>query len=360
MGIEAAVIGSAVVGGMMQKKAADKQAAAMQQASAAQLEASRQAAEEARFRPVGITTRFGSATPQFTDGRLSGYTYQATPEVLAFQDQLARLYGGSLQQAEQATALQPQFQQAATGLMGLGQQYLAKSPEEARQTYLQQQMDVLRPYDIEEEQRLAAGVFGRGRGGLSVGAGGQPELQALAESRRRRDLQLAAQAEQAAQQQVGFGAGLFGTGAGILSSGYQTQVGALAPFQQQFQTQQALETAAQQPLQLGATLGQAAMGGGQFAAGLGAQGALGQLQAGQASEAARYNIMRGLMESPTVQQGTQQGLGMLGGLGSKVGGYFGGLFGRGSSSPALQSQFKYAGSTLTDPRYNTIQFGQST
>lgn len=255
MGIEAAVIGSAVVGGMMQKKAADKQAAAMQQASAAQLEASRQAAEEARFRPVGITTRFGSATPQFTDGRLSGYTYQATPEVLAFQDQLARLYGGSLQQAEQATALQPQFQQAATGLMGLGQQYLAKSPEEARQTYLQQQMDVLRPYDIEEEQRLAAGVFGRGRGGLSVGTGGQPELQALAESRRRRDLQLAAQAEQASQQQLGFGAGLFGQGAGLMGSGYQTQAAALSPFQAQFGLAQQLEDVAMQPMQVGAALG---------------------------------------------------------------------------------------------------------
>ncbi len=46
--------------------------------------------------------------------------------------------------------------------------------EELRQRYMQEQMDVLRPYDIEEEQRLASSVFGRGRGGLSVGAGGQP------------------------------------------------------------------------------------------------------------------------------------------------------------------------------------------
>ena len=318
--------------------------------------------QQGYFRPVGVTTRFGQSQFEVdpTTGALKSAGYTASPEVLARQAQLGGLMETSLGQAERAAALQPQYEQAAQGLFGLGQSYLAQTPEEARQRYMQQQMDVLRPYDIEEEQRLAAGVFGRGRGGLSVGAGGQPELQALAESRARRNLQLAAGAEQAAQQQIGFGAGLFGTGAGVLSSGYQTQAGALAPFQQQFQTQQALETAAQQPLQLGATLGQAAMGGGQFAAGLGAQGALGQLQAGQASEAARYNIMRGLMESPTVQQGTQQGLGMLGALGSKVGGYFGGLFGRGSSSPALQSQFKYAGSTLPDPRYNTIQFGQST
>jgi len=145
------------------------------------------------------------------------------------------------------------------------------------------------------------------------------------------------QARQRMLQNIQTGTGLYSSGAGLFGTGYNLQGAALSPFTSQFAAQQALETAAQQPLQLGATLGQAAMGGGQFAAGLGAQGALGQLQAGQASEAARYNIMRGLMESPTVQQGTQQGLGMLGALGSKVGGYFGGLFGGGGSSPALQS-----------------------
>ncbi len=209
MPVTAAAImgGSAIVGGLMGRSAAKKQAAAMQQQAAAQIEAARIAAEEARFRPVGITTRFGSATPKFdARGFLTGYDYRATPEITGLQDQLAGLYGASLGQAGRAAALQPQFEQAATGLFGLGQQYMAQTPGELRQRYMQQQMDVLRPYDIEEEQRLAAGVFGRGRGGLSVGTGGQPELQALAESRRRRDLQLAAQAEQASQQQLGFGA----------------------------------------------------------------------------------------------------------------------------------------------------------
>lgn len=266
MGIEAAMIGSAVVGGAMQSRAASKQAAAMNQQAAAQIEAARIAAEEARFRPVGITTRFGSATPQFTDGRLSGYTYQASPELQALQNQLSGLYGGSLGQAERAAALQPQFEQAATGLFGLGQQYMAQTPEELRQRYMQQQMDVLRPYDIEEEQRLASSVFGRGRGGLSVGAGGQPELQALAESRRRRDLQLAAGAEQAAQQQLGFGAGLFTQGAGLLGTGYETQRAALSPFQSQFGLGGQLEEMAQSPMQIGAALGgQSSQFGGQAA-----------------------------------------------------------------------------------------------
>jgi len=82
MGATAAMVGAQVVGGYMQNRAAKKQAAAMGQQAAAQVEAARIAAEEARFRPVGITTRFGSATPQFTDGRLTGYDYQGSPELV--------------------------------------------------------------------------------------------------------------------------------------------------------------------------------------------------------------------------------------------------------------------------------------
>jgi len=250
MGIEAAVAG-AVIGGVMQNRAASKQAAAMNQQAAAQQEAARLAAEEARFRPVGITTRFGSATPQFDQGRLSGYTYQASPEVSALQQQLSRIYGGSLEQAERAAGYQPQFEQAAQGLFGLGQQYMPQSKEQL----VAEQMALLRPYDIEEEQRLAAGVFGRGRGGLSVGAGGQPELQALAEARARRNAQIAASAPEMLASRAGQAANMYTQAAGLLGSGYGTQTAALAPFQSQFQTQQGLEQAAQGPMNIGTSLG---------------------------------------------------------------------------------------------------------
>lgn len=254
----AAIIGAGatVAGGLMGSRSAKKAAEAQRAQAAASIEAAKIAAEEARFRPIGITTRFGTATPQLTqEGRLAGYEYAPSGELQALQDQLARIYGPSLGQAERAAALQPQFEQAAGGLFGLGAQYLGQSPEELRQRYMQQQRDVLRPYDIEEEQRLAAGVFGRGRGGLSVGAGGQPELQALSESRRRRDLQLAAQADMAAQQQLGFGAGLFGQGAGLMGAGYQTQQASLAPFQTAFGLGGQAEEMAMQPMQVGAALG---------------------------------------------------------------------------------------------------------
>jgi hypothetical protein len=115
---------------------------------------------------------------------------------------------------------------------------------------------LLRPYEIEEEQRLAASVFGRGRGGLSVGAGGNPELQALAESRSRRDAQLLANVDQTFMNRAQQAAGLFGAGGGVLGQGYQTQQAAVAPFTTQFQTAQNLEQVARQPMDIGTALGQ--------------------------------------------------------------------------------------------------------
>lgn len=236
----AAIIGGAsLLGSSMAGRSAAKAADASAQA---QLQAARIAAEEQRFRPVGMSTRFGTSQFQFgPEGRLTGAGYTASPEIQALQERLAGLYGTSLDQAEMA----PEISQ---GLFGLGQQYLAQSPEQARAKYLQEQYAMLDPIRQREEQRLASSVFGRGRAGLNVGDVGQPELAALAGARRTQDLQLAAQAEQEARSRIGFGTGLFGTG-------FDLQTKALAPFQQQFGVSQLLEQAAQQPLDIGAQLG---------------------------------------------------------------------------------------------------------
>mgnify|MGYP003685241901 CR=1 FL=1 len=202
------------------KRAAD----AARDAGVRQMQAADKAFEAFGFKPVGINKRFGqSAFETDPSGGVTSATYTATPEVQRLQEQLSGMYGSSLGQAERAMAMQPQYEQAGQGLFNLGQSYLAESPDQARQRYMQQQMDVLRPYDIEQEQRLASSVFGRGRGGLSVGAGGQPELQALAESRNRRNLQLAAGADEAAQQQISFGQGLLGGSAQTTGLGYGLQ-----------------------------------------------------------------------------------------------------------------------------------------
>ena len=307
------------------KRAAD----AARDAGIRQQQAAEWAREAAKFTPVGITTRFGqSAFKTDPYGRVTSATYEASPEIQRLQEQVSGLYGGpegSLAQAARAAALQPQFEQGAAGLLSLGRQYLGQSPEETRQQYMQEQMASLRPYDVEEEQRLASSVFGRGRGGLSVGAGGQPELQALAEARRRRDLQLAAGAEQAAQQRIGFGAGLFGNAAQTLGAGYGAQTAALQPFQTQFATVQGLEQAAQQPLQLGLGIGETAAAAGARAGGL----------YGSGMEVANQNFMT---------QGNLRG-GALAGLGKSFGGMLGGMSfptgGGGGAMPGIYGQTAY-------------------
>ena len=245
--VAASTIGSALAGRSAERAA--------QTSANAQLEAARIAAEEQRFRPVGVSTRFGTSQFTFDGGRLSGAGYTASPEIRALQDRLSALYGTSLGQAEEAQAAAMPLQAAGRRLFGLGEQYLAESPEAARNRFMQEQQALLEPSRMREEARLGAGVFGRGRAGLNVGAAGQPELFALAQARREQDLRLAAQAEQAAQQRASFGAGLFGTGAGLYGTSYGLQTQALSPFQTQFGLSQLLEQAAQQPLDIGAQLG---------------------------------------------------------------------------------------------------------
>ena len=231
--------GAGLIGSSMAGKSAERAANTSAQA---QLESARIAAEEQRFRPVGITSRFGTSQFGFgPEGRLESAGYTASPEIQALQARLANLYGTSLGLAETAP-------QTSQGLFNLGQQYLAQTPDQARRQYMQEQYALLDPMRAAEEQRLGASVFARGRAGLNIGGGGQPELAALAGARRTQDLQLAAQAEQEARNRIGFGTGLLGTGIDL-------QTKALAPFQQQFGVSQLLEQAALQPLDIGAQLG---------------------------------------------------------------------------------------------------------
>ncbi len=93
---------SAAIGASGARSAARQQAAATRYAADAQERAAQLAAEEARFRPVGISTRFGQSQFQYgPEGRLSGASYTTSPEIQALQDRLSALYGDSLGLAEQ-------------------------------------------------------------------------------------------------------------------------------------------------------------------------------------------------------------------------------------------------------------------
>ena len=297
--------GASLIGGSMASRGAQK---AAQTSADAQLQAAAIAAEAQKFRPVGVTTRFGSS--QFTmdpEGYLQSAGYTASPEIQALQDRLSALYGTSLGQAEQAQALGQPIGAAGQGLFNLGQQYMAQTPEQARQQFMNEQYALLDPVRQREEQRLGAGVFGRGRAGLNVGDIGQPELFALSAARRQQDLELARQAEQAAQQRTAFGAGLFETGAGLLGRQYGLQTEALGPFQSQFGLTQLLEQASQQPLDIGAQLGgRAATAGANVGQTLlaGGQGAARtQLQGNIMGQALQYNTLNDLLGNQQIQQG---------------------------------------------------------
>lgn len=257
--------GASLLGGLLGGSSAED--AARTQA-AGQTEAARLAAEEARFRPVGITTRFGTSNFQYgPEGRVTGAGYTLTPELRALQDRFLGLTGGGLTQAEQAQQQFAPLQGAAQGLFNLGQQYLAQSPEQAAQQYMAKQQDLLAPSRERQLAKVQNQLFQTGRSGLSVGATGErpgggaglgasnPEMEAYYNALAQQDALLAAQAQEAGQRQTAFGAGLFGTAGNLLTQGYGGQVSALDPFKAYLAGATGLESLGQQPLELGSSLG---------------------------------------------------------------------------------------------------------
>jgi len=278
--------------GLLQQGTSKEAALAAQQRIDAETAAAKQAAA---FRPVGMTTRFG--TSQFTvdpvTGQLTSAGYTLDPQAKNAQDRLVKLAEQGLQQAEGAQAQYAPLQTGAQSLFGLGQgilnapadtrlgdiasqylaqspesksltalgtnyltqapevkqltalgssyltqspeskmltalgsQYIAQSPEQVAQNYLNQQMALLQPGRELELANLQNKLQQQGRAGLSVAQGGSygattPELQALYNARAMQEAQLAANAQQAGQQQVQFGAGLVGTGQQLGIQGQQ-------------------------------------------------------------------------------------------------------------------------------------------
>ena len=304
----------------------------------------------AQFRPIGMTTRFGTSNFAFdpATGRLIDANYNLSPEAKAQQDRLMALSNAGLTQAEAAQAQFAPLQTGAQSLFGLGQgylnattdprlaeiasqylaqspesqrltalggdyltaspesqrltalgsQYLAQSPEQVAQNYLNQQMALLQPGRELELANLQNKLQQQGRGGLSVAQGGSygattPELQALYNARAMQEAQLAAGAQQAGQQQVQFGAGLVGTGQQLGIAGQQFGANLIGSGQQLGIAGQQFgmnTLAAQQALE------QQRIG---FGSGLFNQGAglMGQYYAGQQAAYAPYTTALGQVQA---------------------------------------------------------------
>jgi|LakMenEpi03Aug12_release.lakeMendotaPanAssembly.Ray.scaffolds.fasta_scaffold15180_18 hypothetical protein len=281
---------------MQQSREAAQKAQAMIEAETAA------AKEAAQFRPVGMTTRFGTSEFKVdpTTGQLVSAGYTLTPEAKAQQDRLVALQNQGLTQAEQAQAQFAPLQTGAQSLFNLGNQYLAKTPEQVAQNYLAQQLALLQPGRELELANLQNRLQQQGRSGLSVAQGGSygattPELQALYNARAMQEAQLAAQAQQAGQQQVQFGAGLLGQGANAMGQYYGGQQAAYAPYTTASGQVQGLEALGQQPLTMGIGLGQQAAQAGANVGRLGLTGAQLSTNLATSADATRNLAAQGLI-----------------------------------------------------------------
>lgn len=215
----------ALIAGGLGAMGASKQGQAAQQGNL-------QAAQAAQFRPVGITNTFGTSNFGYDpQGNLTSAGYTLDPRLQAAQNTLMGGLGANLQ--DQAN------------IQAMGRQYMAQSPQEQAQQYIANQQALLAPLREQQSANLMNQLSNTGRTGLSVAQGGNlgmanPEYQALANARAMQDLQLAANATQAGQQQYQFGQGL-------LSSAYQ-------PYTAGLNAAGATEALGQQPLDISAQL----------------------------------------------------------------------------------------------------------
>jgi len=297
--------GATTAAGLLQqqtsKEAADKARAMIDTETAA-------AKAAAAFRPVGMTTRFGTSEFKLdpVTGQLVSAGYTASPGVLEAQDRLVALGNQGLAQAEGAQAQFAPLQAGATSLFNLGSKYLAQSPEAVAENYLKSQMSLLQPGRELELANLQNKLQQQGRGGLAVAQGGTlgdttPELQALFNARATQEAQLAANAQQYGQQQVGFGAGLLSQGAQTMGQYYGGQQAAYAPYTTALGQFTNLEQLAQQPLTLSAGLAQqsATAGANVGRLGLLGAGASVDLATGKAATTNPYSTaLSGLTSNP--------------------------------------------------------------
>ena len=305
-----------ILGGGSAADAASSAAEANRQAGA-------QARQDALFRPVGITSNFGTSNFGFdSTGKLNTASYTLDPRLQAAQNQL---WGqlGAYDPTQIAQAAQP-LMGGAQGLFNLGQQYIAQSPEDVAQKWMTQQQGLLAPVREQELAGVRNKLFQTGRTGLATGgttAGGMqatnPEMAAYYNSIANQDRQLAASAQQQGQAQQQFGAGLFSTGASLLGQVPNLTTAGYSPLSTQLNLLNTTESMGQQPLNLGASLGSQA-------ATAGAQAGAANMRGVQAATPYQYQS-DAYNPWATALQGVGSSLG--GSAGSQLGGWFSNMLG---------------------------------
>lgn len=251
-------IGANLAGGYLNNQAAAD--AATKQANAT-IEAAKIAAAAQKFKPVGVTTRFGSSNFGYdANGNLTSAGYTLTPEMKAQQDKLMAASGGMLNQFTGAQAATAPMATAAQRAMTLGNQYLMTSPQAQAQKYMADQQALLSAGRATDLANIRSNLAATGRTGLMVGGdagmmAANPELNAYYNSLRQQDLGLAAQATQGGMDYARFGLDTVGQGGNMLSSMYGVQTNAFNPYQTALGGAQNIENMGQGAMDIGTSIG---------------------------------------------------------------------------------------------------------
>ena len=253
--------GLGLFGGYLQGNAASD--AARQQAQAT-IEAARIAADASKFRPVGVTTRFGQSQFGYdANGNLVSAGYGLTPDIKAQQDKLLANSGGLLDQYLGAQSATAPLGTAAQRMFELGGGYLAANPQDQAAKFLSEQQALLAPSN---ERQLAdlmntlqqQGRMGLATGGTSTMAAANPALEAYYNAINQQNRQLAADATKGGMDYAKFGAGMFGLGGDTLKQMYGTQSEAFKPYSTSLGGATTIEGLGQNAMDIGTSLGSSA------------------------------------------------------------------------------------------------------
>ena len=225
--------GAQLAGGLLSGNAAK---GAAQTGADAQLQAARIAADAAKFRPVGVTTNFGSSNFGYdTNGNINSAGYSLSPQLKSQQNTLMGASNPLLSQFTGAQAATAPMGQAANTMMGLGNSYLSTTPQQQAQQYMNEQQALLAAPRANALAGIQERLNAQGRGGLAIGGNvGQmatnPEYAAYYNALRQQDLELASKATQAGMDYAKFGGNMVSAGGNMLNSMYGTQSAAFTPY----------------------------------------------------------------------------------------------------------------------------------
>jgi len=205
----------------------------------------------AQFRPIGLTTGFGSSRFRTNElGQVEEAGYELTPELQALRN---RFVGGATgYDPTRVQNLAEPIYGGASSLFNLGGDYLGANPQEVAAKYISDRQGLLQPSRAAEFGRINARNYATGRGGLGVqtGTGGaptNPALQAYYNSIFQQDKALAAEADTEAMNRIRFGGELYGAG-GKLASGIPSLFsGSFLPIEKQLELARTVEGMGERP-----------------------------------------------------------------------------------------------------------------